>query len=189
MDIKIRIAEREDSESIYELLHYWYLNYYNEDKSLGHTYSEVTWTLEDIKRTIEESIITVADWNGKVVSFYLINTFLEIGNVQIRTKIINGLIEKKTLPEGKYAFSLSAATHPDFLRKGLNTKVLNLLKDLSKHKYDFFVGIMAYDNAPTQKSSLKMGWKHFGDIGIGLLAVTGTTEERNLELQKYLDRL
>jgi hypothetical protein len=42
---------------------------------------------------------------------------------------------------------------------------------------------MNYNNTATHKSSLKMGWKHFGDIGFGLLALIGTTEERNDKLK------
>ena len=42
---------------------------------------------------------------------------------------------------------------------------------------------MSYENIITHKSSLKMGWKHFGDIGIGILAIIGTTEEANNQLK------
>ena len=55
-----------------------------------------------------------------------------------------------------------------------------------KDEYEYFIGIMGYDNEATHKSSLKMGWKHFGDVGIGLLAVIGTTEERNDSLTYLL---
>ena len=63
--------------------------------------------------------------------------------------------------------------------KGLNTKTLNLLRENLKSEFDYFIGVMGYDNFATHQSSLKMGWKHFGDIGIGLLAVIGTTEEKH----------
>jgi hypothetical protein len=64
----------------------------------------------------------------------------------------------------------------------LNTKTLHLLREIAKDKYDYFVGVMNYHNTATHQSSLKMGWKHFGDAGIGLLAIIGTTEERNKTL-------
>jgi hypothetical protein len=108
--------------------------------------------------------------------------FFDTGNLEERKKVVNDLITKKKLPIGTYAFSLLSSTDANYLGRGLNTKTLNLLRQITKDKYDYFVGVMNYNNIATHKSSLKMGWKHFGDIGIGLLAVIGTTEEMNNNL-------
>lgn len=185
-EIIIRIAEPSDTQSLHELLHYWYTNYFTKEDPAGHMFSKITWGLEDIERVIADNMATVAVHGAKVVSFYFINTFFEIGNVEERISILKPMIAEGKLPQGRYAFSLAAATHRDYLAKGLNRATLNLLRELVKDKYDYFTGIMAYDNLVTQKSSLKMGWRHIGDIGIGLLAVIGTTEENNDLLDKHL---
>lgn len=187
-EIVIRKASIKDAEGVFQLLNFWYNNYFNVDKSKGHMYSDVTWSIKDIERTINESVITVAANGEKIVSFYFINTFLEIGNVAKRIEILNPMIKEGKLPKGRYAFSLAAATDDNYLGKGLNRSTLNLLRELVKDEYDYFTGVMSYDNIPTQKSSIKMGWRHFGDIGIGLLAVIGTTEEKNEILDKHLNQ-
>lgn len=186
--IEIRLASFQDSEGVHEIIQHWYNNYFKEDNSQGHMYSENTWSLEDIIRTINESYISIAFDNekNKVASLYLINTFLEIGNVSKRTLIIDKMVIDKKLPFGRYAYSLAAATHKDYLGLGLNRKVLNHLRRNTAFKYDYFAGIMSYDNYATQKSGKKMGWQYFGDIGIGLLGVIGTTSEKNLQLIEFV---
>ena len=167
-DFVIRKAELKDLESLFNLYQYW-------DENEFHFKNK--YTKEILLKIISE--IAVAMHNDEVVSFYFINPFLDIGNLEQRKKIIPQLIKEERLPDGRYAYCLLSATHKDYFGKGLNKQTLNLLRKLSKGDYDYFIGIMYYDNIATQQSSLKMGWKHFGDIGIGLLAVIGTTDERN----------
>lgn len=169
MEIEIRTALSEDVESFHELHQFWINN-----KSIKQRFSK-----DELNTIVSNQQAVVAIDKGQVVSYYLVNSFFDTGNVKERENIINQLISNKVLPHGKYALSLQSATNENYFGRGLNTKVLNQLRHISMDKYDFFVGVMAYDNIPTQKSSLKMGWKHFGDIGIGLLAVIGTTEEKN----------
>lgn len=52
-----------------------------------------------------------------------------------------------------------------------------------KATINFFTGIMDYDNETTQTNSLKMGWKRYGNIGIRILAVIGTTDENSNQLK------
>ena len=172
--IVIRMAELKDAESLFDLCNYW-------DENEFHFKNK--YTKEILVRIIQESEIAVAVHDDVVVSFYFINPYLDIGNVEKRKIIIPTLINERKLPNGNYAFCLLSATHKDYFGKGLNKKTLELLCEIAKDKYDYFIGIMYYDNIATQKSSLKMGWKHFGDVGIGLLAVIGTTEERNERLK------
>jgi len=179
--IEIRQAELKDAESLLSLIDFWYKQYFTGNRDMGHLYSKNQYTLEVVKKFITESEVAVAVYEGTVVSFYLINHFYEIGNIQARKNILHGMINTK-LPAGRYAFALAAATDLNHTGQGLNKKCLNLLKELSKDKYDYFIGIMDYDNVTTQTSSLKMGWKHFGDIGKGLLAVIGTTPDADEQL-------
>lgn len=179
-EFEIRKAVESDAESLYDIVYYWYEQSKHFDNELGYLKSEIEYSLTDIKKIITESYTTVAICDEKkVVSFYLINHFLDIGDIEERKVILNKLIENNTLPKGRYGYCLLSSTHKDYTNRGLNRETLNLLRENAKKEYDYFIGVMSYDNFATQKSSLKMGWKHFGDIGIGLLAVIGTTEERN----------
>lgn len=173
-------ARTEDATGVLNLINYWYDQFYFGDKAKGHLHSDNRYTKAIIERFINESEVSVAiDNNNHVVSFYLINHFFDIGNIETRVKVITDMIASGKLPRGRYAYRLAAGTHPSFVGHGLNKRCLNHLKELAKDKYDFFAGVMDYENIATQKSSLKMGWKHFGDIGIGILAITGTTDARN----------
>jgi len=169
-NIEIRKGFASDLDSLYNLYQYW-------DENEFHFKNK--YTKEILLKIILESEIAVAVHKNEVVSFYFINPFLDIGNVEQRKKIIPQLITEGKIPDGRYAYCLLSATNKDYFGKGLNRETLDLLRYQSKGKYDYFIGIMYYENIATQKSSLKMGWKHFGDIGIGLLAVIGTTEEKN----------
>ena len=137
---------------------------------------------KQMEELILKSAIAVAVDEMAVVSYYLLNPLFDTGDLEIRREIINNLIIEAKLPKGRYAYSLQSATDERYLGQGLNRKVLHLLKELANHNYDYFIGIMGYDNVITQKSSLKMGWKHYGDVGIGLLAVIGTTVENHNKL-------
>jgi len=165
-NIEIRKAVIDDAGNLFNLHKFWIDN-----KQLKQVY-----TLSQIQKIITESEAVVAVDNNKVVSYYFVNPFFETGNVAARKKIIEDKIVNGLLPKGRYAYCLQSATDENYTGQGLNRSVLNLLRNLSKDKYDYFIGVMDYNNIPTQKSSLKMGWKHFGDIGIGLLAVIGTRE-------------
>jgi len=178
-EIFIRKAELQDANGIYIIDQFWYKKYIDGDRSNGYLYLKNNYTFPQIEKIVGDGYGTVAIINEQVVSYYFINPYFETGNIAERKIIIQDKIAKGILPEGKYAHSLQAATNEKFTGQGLNKKTLNLLKELSKNDYDYFIGIMSYDNIITQKSSLKMGWRHFGDIGFGILAVTGTTEERN----------
>lgn len=167
--IEIRRAELGDLNSLHELHSYWI-----DKKQIKQVFSH-----DQLSKIISESNVAVAVDNSKVVSYYLLNPFFETGNVEERKKIIERLIEEGTLKNGKYAYSLQAGTNPDYTGKGLNRKVLNLLREFSRDKYDYFVGIMPYGNEATEKSSLKMGWGHYGDVGIGMLAVIGTKDNND----------
>ena len=180
MGILIRRAELSDLQSLFDLYEYW-------DEKEFHFKKK--YTKEILKRIIVESEITVAVDYEKVVSFYLINPFFDIGNVKERKKIIPQLIADEQIPNGRYAFCLLSATHKDYLSRGLNRAALNLLCEIASYKYDYFIGIMYYGNIPTQKSSLKMGWKHYGDVGFGLLAIIGTTEENHKKLNDINGKL
>lgn len=168
-EIEIRRANLEDLNSLHQLHSFWI-----DKKQIKQVF-----TPEQLKKIILESDVAVAVHNSKVVSYYLLNPFFETGNVEQRKEIIKKLIEKGTLKKGSYAFSLQAGTNPDYTGQGLNRRVLNLLREFTKDKYDYFVGIMPYGNEATEKSSLKMGWKHYGDVGIGMLAVIATKDENN----------
>ena len=165
-EIVVRRAELIDLNSLHDLHSFWI-----DKKQIKQVF-----TPDQLKKIITESDVAVAVHNSKVVSYYLLNPFFETGNVEQRKEIIKKLIADGILKEGKYAHSLQAGTDPNFTGRGLNRKVLNLLRDFMKEKYDYFIGIMPYGNEATEKSSLKMGWKHYGDVGIGLLAVIGTRD-------------
>ncbi|HEY5328111.1 MAG TPA: hypothetical protein VIJ27_14000 [Mucilaginibacter sp.] len=182
-DIEIRIAKPSDAENLYKIYEYWNGSFIDGDENKRYFVLKNNFTLPQIQKIIEGGYATVAVEKNKCVSFYFINPFFDTGNLQERKDIINNLISKKVLPPGKFAFSLLSSTDVNYLGNGLNTKTLNLLREIMKDKYDYFVGVMNYSNTATHKSSLKMGWKHFGDTGFGLLAVTGTTEDRNDKLK------
>jgi len=176
-NIEIRKAKLEDLNSLYSLIEYW-------DEKVFHF--ENKYTKKILKKIIIDSEIIVAISNSKVISFYLINPFLDIGNVEHRKKIITKQISENKIPKGRYAYCLLSATHQEYFGNGLNRDALRLLCETAKDEYDYFIGIMYYDNIATQKSSLKMGWRHFGDVGFGLLAIIGTTDEKNLLLDQYI---
>ena len=168
-EIEIRRAKIDDLQSLHALHSYWI-----DKKQIKQVFSK-----DQMKKIILESDVAVAVHNCKVVSYYLVNPFFETGNVEQRKQIIEGLVSKGTLKEGCYAYSLQAGTDPNYTGRGLNRKVLNLLREFAKDKYDYFIGIMPYGNEATEKSSLKMGWKHYGDVGIGMLGVVATRDENN----------
>lgn len=181
--IEIRIAKPSDAESLIKIYEYWNERFIDGDERKRYFVLKNNFTLPQIEKIIEGGYATVAVEKNICVSFYFINPFFDTGNLQEREDTINKLISEKKLPPGKYAFSLLSSTDVNYLGNGLNTKTLNLLREIMKDKYDYFVGVMNYNNTATHKSSLKMGWKHFGDIGFGLLAVIGTTEQRNDKLK------
>ena len=86
---------------------------------------------------------------------------MEIFNQRI--EILNEMIKKNKIPKGVYAFRLAAATNENYRGKGLNKKCLDQLRDIAKNKYDFFVGVMDYDNIcfHAHRSSLKNGMEAF----------------------------
>jgi|ERR1700694_641119 len=168
-EIEIRRAKLEDLNSLHHLHSFWI-----DKKQIKQVFSP-----EQLNKIILESDVAVAVHNSKVVSYYLLNPFFETGNVAQRKEIIKKLIGDGVLKEGRYAYSLQAGTDPDYTGRGLNRKVLNLLRAFTKDRYEYFIGIMPYGNEATEKSSLKMGWKHFGDVGIGILAVIATKDENN----------
>ena len=133
-----------------------------------------------------EGNIVVAATTTTFCSFYLVNHIFHQNYITQRAAIIQQKINNHQLPNGKYAYTLLASTHPNYLGQGLNTKTLQMLQEINKKRYAYFIGIMGYNNTATHKSSLKMGWRHFGDIGIGLLAIIGTTNEKNDLLDTYV---
>jgi len=178
-NIVIIRAELKDAKAISDITEYWVMKGKVEEKDKGYLREKGIYNEGEIINLINYSLVTVAKYEGEVVSFYLINNVYHLDLIEERKKLIQDKINNKILPLGRYAYSLLASTDERFLGKGLNTQTLNLLKEIAKDEYDYFIGIMGYDNLATQKSSLKMGWKHFCDVGNGLLAVIGTTEERN----------
>ena len=178
--IIIRRSGIMDGQGIYNLHKKWRDNHYNKFNDLVSLDRFLSpYTFEQIFTISESGYAAIATKESDVISYYFINPFFETGNVAKRKVIIENKIEEGILPKGKYAFSLQSATDEIYTGKGLNREALNYLRGLFKNEYDYFIGVMDYDNTATHKSSLKMGWKHFGDIGIGLLAVIGTTDERN----------
>lgn len=183
--IVIRIAKVEDVEGISYIIDYWVNMGIANEKQSGYLIRPV-YDKEQLKDLAEGGYIIVAANNTEVCSFYLLNNHFHQELINQRSAIIQEKISNQQLPDGKYAYTLLASTHPNYLGQGLNTKTLNRLRDTYKKEYDYFIGIMGYDNLATHKSSLKMGWRHLGDVGIGLLAVIGTTEEKNILLDTYL---
>lgn len=183
MAIQIRRATTKDTGGIYEIMEYWHQKYDLDEKSNGYLYLEKQYTFADVARIVKRGYASVAVDGDVVVSIYFLNDFLETGNVWKRAELIKDKINKGQLPDGKYACSLLAATRVNYTGQGLNRATLHFLKDMLKEEYDYFVGIMEYQNEVTQKSSLKMGWKHYGDVGFGLLAIIGTTEENHNKLK------
>lgn len=187
-NIEIRNAVKEDALSINRIIQYWVEIGNSDDKSKGYLRPTSIFNYEQLLYLIENNYVTVAATNSEICSFYLVNKYFHKELIAERNKLIKDKIKVGVLPNGNYAVSLLASSSINHLGKGLNTKTLNLLRENSKSEFDYFVGIMSYDNFATHKSSLKMGWKHFGDIGIGLLAVIGTTDERNTLLDEYASR-
>ena len=182
-NIEIRKAIESDAQGIIDIYYYWKESFIDNDSSKRYFVLKNEFTLEQVQNIARDGYATVAMDGNIVSSFYFLNPYYDTGNLEERKLAIKELISKDIIPNGHYAYSLLSSTHKDYQGKGLNNKTLQMLRELLKDKYDFFVGIMNYNNTATHKSSLKMGWKHFGDIGIGLLAVIGTTEERNEELK------
>ena len=178
-NITIRQSKKQDAQGILDIYYYWKDCFIDEDPLKRYYVLKNEFTLGQLQRICDEGLATVAVANDVIASFYFLNPYYDTGNLRERKIVIRELIDRKVLPNGKYAYSLLSSTHKDYQGMGLNNKTLHLLRDLLKLKYDYFVGVMSYDNTATHKSSLKMGWKHFGDIGIGLLAVIGTTDEKN----------
>lgn len=181
--IIIRKANIDDAKSISDITDFWVLKGKTNDKDKGYLREKGVYTEIEVSTLIEKSYVIVAADKNTIASFYLINNVYHQDLILERKNLIEKKIANEELPFGKYAYSLLAATDERYLGLGLNTKTLNLLKELSQLEYDYFIGVMGYDNIATHKSSLKMGWKHFGDIGNGLLAVIGTTEENNNKLK------
>lgn len=184
--VEIRRAILKDAQDIFQINQFWIREGLNDNKSKGYLREKNGYSISQIQRLISESHVIVASIDDKVVSFYFINLFFNQDVMVQRNLIIEEKIQSGVLPKGRYALSLLAATDINHLGTGLNARTLNALKELVKDEYDYFVGIMSYDNIATQRSSLKMGWKHFGDAGFGLIAIIGTTDERNSLLDKYV---
>jgi hypothetical protein len=177
--IEIRKAELKDAKGIIDIYAFWNSSYLDKDKTQKYFALKNSFTLSQIEDITSNGFATVALKKDKVISFYFINPYFDTGDLEKRKAIIKKMIDGNELPNGSYAYSLLSSTDKDNTGKGLSNKTLNLLRDNFKDKYDYFIGVMSYDNLNTQQSSLKMGWKHYGDIGFGLLAVIGTTDERN----------
>lgn len=184
--ITIRQATINDAQGILDIYHFWKESIIDNDPSKKYYVLKNEFTLDQLKRICNEGLATVAATEDLVCSFYFENPHYDTGNLQERKNAINKLISNNKLPTGKYAFSLLSSTHNNYQGLGLNNRCLHLLRDILKDSYDYFVGVMNYDKTATHKSSLKMGWRHFGDVGIGLLAVIGTTEAKNKILDTYL---
>lgn len=187
-NIKVRIAIKEDALDIDKIIKYWVEVGNSNDKTKGYLRPSPIFNYEQLLYLIEMRDVTVAANNSEICSFYLVNRYFHNEIIRERKIIINEKINGGILPNGNYAVSLLASSSDKYLGKGLNAKTLNLLRENLKSEFDFFVGVMGYDNIATHKSSLKMGWKHFGDIGIGLLALIGTTDEKNSLLDEYASR-
>lgn len=183
-EIIIRKAELKDAKGISEIIDYWVEKGNNNDKKNGYLRNSL-YTLTQIEEIITSGGVTVAVLDQAVCSFYLLNTSFHQDIIQERTALINDKIANNELPLGKYAVTLLSSTAAGHEGKRLNTKTLILLQELFQSEFDYLVGVMSYDNVATHKSSLKMGWRHFGDIGIGLLAIIGTTEEKNQILDTF----
>ncbi|MDO7886639.1 hypothetical protein [Hymenobacter cheonanensis] len=172
--IEIRRATAADAQGIYNIYRYWEEHYVDAEKTKRFFTLKNPYTVAKIERIVAESEAVVAVADGQVVSFYFTNPFFDPGDLAERKAVVERLIANGTLPAGRYATCLLSSTAEPYQGRGLNAKTLHLLREISKAKYDYFAGIMAYHNHNTHASSLKMGWKHYGDVGIGLLAIIAT---------------
>ena len=109
-----------------------------------------------------------------MVGYYLLNDLFETKTLSQRKDIIQDLIEQGKLPNGNYAYSLQCATDLHYLNRGISKLTLSLLKELTRSRYDFFIGIMDKENEWTIKVHQNSEWFIFGDVGIGILAVLST---------------
>lgn len=176
-EIIITNCQQKNIDSLFELYEYW-------DKHEYHFQNPYTYSVfEDL---VKNELVSVALYKEKVVSFYLLNPTHDVGTLQKRKDKIQELLISNKIPQGKYAFTLLAATHKDFFRKGLNRDTLYHLRSKMKNEYDFFTGWPYPNFTASIESSKKMGWKYFGNAGFGLIAIIGTTDEKNKLLDTYL---
>lgn len=176
-NITIKTAEPQDLDSLFELVSYWDRNEYH---------FKYPYTYEVLQNLVDQGFVAVAVDKEAVVSNYLVNPIHDVGTLADRKKIISELMGKGKIPKGKYAYTLLSGTHQNYFNQGLNRRTLDHLRKIAGTEYDFFTGWPYHNNKATIESSLKMGWKYFGDAGFGLIAITGTTEENNDLLDKHL---
>lgn len=166
----LRKAKLSDSLHIAELNNKFYLAYIDGNKEKGFLKNE--FSIEEIEILINADEIVVAECENIVIGYYLTNSIIETKTIKRRKDIVKILIADGKLENGKYVFLTQAVVDKPFMGKGVAKKLLLVLKEQVKDKFDYLIGYIDSENLNAKEAHLKSGWIIFTDIENGYLAYT-----------------
>lgn len=165
-----RQAKPTDSAGILHLNHKFYQAFIEGNKDKGFLKNE--FSLNQIVSLIDAGEIVVAENELGVIGYYLTNSIFETKTIKERKLIVDKLIKEGRIEDAKYAFLTQAVVDKPFMGQGIARVLLTKLKLLVRHKFDFLIGYIDFENLNAKEAHLKSGWNIFAEMEGGYLAMT-----------------
>ncbi len=150
-----RNALHTDCEEILFLNNKYYQAFLNDEKEKGFLKNQ--FSLDQIQALVQQQEIVVAEFQNKVIGYYLTNSLFETEEIKKRKIIVRDLVLKGKIKDAKYCFLTQAVVDKPYMGKGVAKELLRNLKELVKEKFDFLIGYIDIENLNAKEAHLKSG--------------------------------
>ncbi len=161
--IIVRVALMTDLDSLLCLNEKWQkVNLSNlKDGYVGAVFAPTTFL-----ELMDRKQVVVADLNGIIVGYYLLNNYSREGIIGKHELIVSKLRGEGLFGDNdQVCVGAQAVVDTDYMGKGIRQAMLTKLTDTVKNKYQFLFATIAKDNLRAYKAHTNDGWKVLGEDG------------------------
>ena len=168
LELSCRVAEARDVAEIAALNAFWVSAGNSAHRSGG--YLSYPFERHVVAAIVAAEHCVVAEHEGRVVGYYLINAVARTPTIEKREQIVKELVAAGGIPPARYAFQTQAAVHPGMRGRRIGRRLLRELKVLVAHRYDCLLGEVWRDNLNARVAHERVGWICVAEIPEGWLA-------------------
>lgn len=162
-NVVVRAARQTDIPSLVSLNRKWQRGVLGSDISRGFLSGEITDTAFSLM--IENNDIAIADdGSGNIVAYQLISNSSGGNIINIHGDLLTQIINKGLLPsDSKVGLGVQICIDTPYQGTGLKTKILELIIQLAREKYDFLFSTVGKENERSARAHKADGWETIWD--------------------------
>lgn len=152
----IRLAMYKDIKNLMSLNNKWQKNLV---PNFDFGFLSAAFEEQTFKALIESSDIIVANSGRKIAGYYLINNYSQDGILKIHRNLLRLSISNGWIPkDSKVGLGCQVLVDREYQGTGLRERMLEMILENSKSKYDFLFSTISKDNIRSLKTHIKDAW-------------------------------